>query len=88
MVKGDLAKEIDSVVFNLNVGEWTKDAVKTDFGYHFLRVEEKKASSVFTFDDVKKDLGEVLYQQNMKKAYDVWIAELRAKASIKINQIW
>ena len=40
------------------------------------------------FDDVKKDLSEVLYQQNMKKAYDVWIAELRAKASIKINQIW
>jgi parvulin-like peptidyl-prolyl isomerase len=88
VVKGDLAKEIDGVVFNLNVGEWTKDAVKTDFGYHFLRVEEKKAASVFTFDDVKKDLGEVLYQQNMKKAYDVWIAELRAKASIKINQIW
>lgn len=88
VVKGDLAKEIDGVVFTLNVGEWTKDAIKTDFGYHFLRVEEKKASSAFTFDDVKKDLAEVLYQQNMKKSYDAWISELRAKANIKINQVW
>jgi parvulin-like peptidyl-prolyl isomerase len=88
VVKGDLAKEIDNVVFTLNVGEWTKDAIRTDFGYHFLRVEEKKAASVFTFDDVRKDLAEVLYQQNMKKAYDIWIAGLRSKASIKINQVW
>ncbi len=88
VVKGDLAKEIDSVVFTLNVGEWTKEAIRTDFGYHFLRVEEKKANTAFTFDDVKKDLTEVLYQQNMKKTYDSWIAELRAKANIKINQIW
>jgi len=88
VVKGDLAKEIDSVVFTLNVGEWTKDAIKTDFGYHFLRVEEKKANSVFTFDDVKKDLAEVLYQQNMKKSYDAWITDLRSKANIKINQVW
>lgn len=88
VAKGFLPTEIDNAVFTLNVGEWTKDAIKTDFGYHFLRVEEKKVATVLTFDDVKKDLAELLYRQNMGKAYDAWINDLRSKANIKINQVW
>jgi len=88
VIKGDLTKEIEAVIFEMNVGEYTKEPIKTDSGYHFFRVEERKASSVFTFDDVKNDLAEVLYQQNGKKVYDKWIADLKSKANIKINQVW
>ncbi|MFA7074604.1 MAG: peptidylprolyl isomerase [Endomicrobiaceae bacterium] len=88
VVKGDLTKKLETPAFTMNVGQYTKDAIKTDAGYHFLRVEERKASTSFTFDDVKKDLAEVLYQQNAKKAYDKWMADLKAKANIKINKVW
>ncbi|MDD5101965.1 MAG: SurA N-terminal domain-containing protein [Endomicrobiaceae bacterium] len=88
VIRGDLTKELETPAFTMNVGQYTKDAIRTDSGYHFLRVEERKASTSFSFDDVKKDLAEVLYQQNGKKAYDKWISDLKAKANIKINKVW
>jgi Parvulin-like peptidyl-prolyl isomerase len=88
VVKGDLPAEIDKVIFTMNVGEYTKEPVKTDNGFHFLRVEEKRATKDFTFDEVKNDIGELLSQNEAKKAYAVWVAELRSKADIKINKTW
>lgn len=88
VVKGDLDKRLEEKVFGMVVGQYTKEPVQTDSGYHFLRVTESRASSSFTFEDVRNDLAEVLYRQNGKKLYDKWIADLKAKASVKINQVW
>lgn len=85
IVRGDLDKRLEDKAFTLNVGQYTKEPIKTDSGYHFLRVKESRASTVFTYDDVKNDLAEVLYRQNGKKQYDKWVAKLKSKATIKIN---
>ena len=88
VVKGDLDKRLEDKAFSMAVGQYTKEPIQTDSGYHFIRVTESRASSSFTFDDVKNDLAEVLYRQNGKKLYDKWIADLKAKSNIKINQVW
>lgn len=88
VVKGDLDKRLEEKAFSLSVGQYTKEPIKTDSGYHFLRVKESRASSSFTFEDVRNDLAEVLYRQNGKKLYDRWMADLKAKSNIKVNQVW
>lgn len=88
VIKGDLDKRLEDKAFSMIVGQYTKEPIQTDSGYHFLRVKESKASSSFTFEDVKNDLAEVLYRQNGKKLYDKWISDLKAKSSIKVNQVW
>lgn len=88
VVKGDLPQEIDKVIFTMNVGEYTKEPIRTDNGFHFLRVEEKRASKVFTYDEVKNDIGELLYQNEAKNAYTDWMKELKSKANIKDNTNW
>ena len=88
VIKGDLDKRLEDKAFSMIVGQYTKEPIKTDSGYHFLRVKESKASSSFTFEDVKNDLAEVLYRQNGKKLYDKWVSDLKAKSSIKVNQVW
>ncbi len=88
VIKGDLDKRLEDKAFSMVVGQYTKEPIKTDSGYHFLRVKESKASSSFTFEDVKNDLAEVLYRQNGKKLYDKWFADLKAKSNIKVNQVW
>lgn len=88
VVKGDLPAEIDKAVFNMNVGEYTKEPVKTDNGFHFLRVEEKRASKTFSYDEVKNDIAELLYQNEAKKAYTSWMNDLKSKADIKNNKSW
>ncbi len=88
VAKGDLLPVIDKEVFKMNVGEYTKEPIKTDSGYHFLRVEEKRASKDFTFDEVKNDIGELMYRNEAMKTYNNWLAGLRSKADIKINKTW
>ena len=46
------------------------------------------ASQSFTYDDIKNELAEVVYQQKARDAYDSWVNSLKAKANIKINQVW
>ena len=88
VVKGDLDKRLEEKAFSMAVGQYTKDPIQTESGYHFIRVTESRASASFTYDDVKNDLAEVLYRQNGKKLYDKWIDGLKAKSTIKINQVW
>ncbi len=88
VIKGDLDKRLEEKAFGMAVGQYTKEPIQTDSGYHFLRVTESRASSSFTFEDVRNELAEVLFRQNSKKLYDKWIEGLKAKSNIKINQVW
>jgi len=83
---GDMVESFEKAAFALNVGQ-TSDIVTTDYGYHIIRVEEKKAASKFTYDDVKDDLKEYLFQQRAAKKFETYIKDLRSKAEIKINNL-
>ena len=88
VIKGDLDKRLEDKAFSMTVGQYTKEPIQSDSGYHFLRVTESRASQSFTYEDVKNDLAEVLYRQNGKKLFDKWVDGLKAKANIKRNQVW
>lgn len=83
VLKEDLTPEVAKVVFSLPVGDYNKNPIKTDTGYHFFRVEEKKAKMPIEFDDVKGSVYDLLYKLNIQKAYDKLITELKSKADIK-----
>ena len=66
----------------LNKGEFTTQAVKTQFGYHVIYLDDKKSASAQSFDDVKLKLKQELsqktfFEMNKKKA-----KILKAKAKI------
>lgn len=84
--RGDMVPPFDKAVFALAVGE-TSDVVTTDFGYHIIQLQEKKASGKMTLDDVKDNLKEYLYQQRGAKRFESYVKELRAKADIKVNSL-
>ena len=83
VLKEDITPEVAKVVFGLPVGDYNKNPVKTDNGYHFFRVEEKKAKMPIEFDDVKSSIYDLLYKLNIQQTYDKLIAELKSKADIK-----
>lgn len=88
VTRTDLSSNISKVVFSMNVGSYTKEPIKTDIGYHFIKIEEKRAKRDLSFDDIKGDILELMYQSNFKDAYDSYVNELKSKANIKINKTW
>lgn len=84
--RGEMVPAFDTAAFKLNVGQ-VSDIVATDFGYHIIQLQEKKAATKMTMDEVKDDLREYLFQQRGAKRFETFVKELRSKADIKINSL-
>lgn len=84
VLREDVTPEVAKVVFALPVGDYNKKPIQTTNGYHFFRVEEKKAKMPIEFDDIKDSISDLIYKQNIQTEYDKLISELKANADIKI----
>ena len=59
------------------------DVVETRFGYHLIRVTEKKAAQTMAFNDVKEAIATRLRQEQEGKKIDAYIKKLKEHADIK-----
>lgn len=78
--------EFEKAAFALQVGE-VSDIVETEFGYHLIKCEEKKAASKVNLSDIKDDLGVYLKRKKMETQYKAWLKILREKSFIKTYPI-
>jgi len=83
--KGTIIPEIEDIVFALEVGELSQ-VVKTDFGFHVLKITDKKPERVKTLEEVKEDIRQTLLSDKQKEAFDNLIEELKSKVEIQINE--
>ena len=85
LIKGIAPKEIDEKAFTLAVGK-VSAPIKTDLGYHIIKVKEKRAEKTLKFEDVSRDLGQYLAQQRIQQSMAAYIEELYNKADIKVTK--
>ncbi len=85
LIKGIAPKEIDAKAFTLAVGK-VSDPIKTDVGYHIIKIKEKRAERAIGFDDIKNDLGQYLAQTRVLEAQGKLLEGLANKADIKITK--
>lgn len=71
-------------VAHLKVGELS-DIVKTDYGYHIVKVTEKKAASAKSFKTVRGELEKIVRNQQYKERLGPWLISLIENASITKN---
>jgi len=83
--KGTIIPEIEDIVFALEVGELSQ-VVKTNFGFHVLKITDKKPERVKTLEEVKEDIRQTLLSDKQKEAFDNLIEELKSKVEIQINE--
>ncbi|MCT4599246.1 MAG: peptidylprolyl isomerase [Vallitalea sp.] len=83
--KGRMVPEFDKAAFELEVGELS-DLVKTQFGYHLIIVEEKKESSIKTYEQVKDQIKQNLLRTEQTKVYTDKFNDLKGKYSVEINE--
>lgn len=76
---GQLVPEFEKKAFALKVNE-VSTPVKTDYGWHIIKVLEKKPVPIPTKDEAKMTIDNVLAAEILKK----YISDLEAKADLKI----
>lgn len=81
--KGMMVKEFEDVAFELPLNELS-EAVKSQFGYHLIKVDEKREKRQLPFEEAEKMLESQLLEQKKQKIYEVSLDELKKKYNVKI----
>lgn len=80
--KGQMVPEFEKAAFAQEVGA-IGECVKTDFGYHIIKVNGKKDAKTLAFAEVKEDLSKTLLDQAKSEKMSTYINGLQEKAQIK-----
>lgn len=83
VVKGMLPAELENPAFAMQVGE-NSQPQKSKFGWHILRLEEKRAPQKLRFENVREDLERVLAQNAFATELTAYLKELRNAAKIQV----
>ena len=75
--KGQMVPEFDVAVFAMKVGEITDAPVKTQFGYHLIKLNAKNPAKEMPFAEIKDEIKEALTIEKRKSAYESKINQLK-----------
>ena len=76
---GNYVKEFSEALVGLQKGKMTETPVKSQFGFHIIRLDDVRDAQLPKFEDVKPQISQQLLQQKMAKYQE----ELRAKAKVE-----
>lgn len=78
--KGQMVKPFEDVVFTLEPGEYTKEPVETQFGWHVIKLENKRRQEKPAFETVAGDLR----QRLIREQYEAKMAELKDAIAVEV----
>ena len=76
--KGQMVPEFEQAAFSAEIGQ-VVGPVKTQFGYHLIKVESKSDAEISKFEEVKESIRRSLVQQKQNKVYGETVAILKEK---------
>lgn len=79
--RGQMVKPFEDSAFSLKPNE-VSELVRTQFGFHIIKVEEKKEASTASFEEVKNNLSQYLVAQKQQEILAKKLAELKEKAKV------
>lgn len=82
--KEELPQSFSRVLFSLRAGQ-VSQPVSTPYGYHLFLVEAKQTGGKIPLDEAKPLIAEDLKLQKIEKAFQAWLENLRAQATIVIH---
>jgi peptidyl-prolyl cis-trans isomerase C len=80
--RGQMVKAFEEAAFTLRPGE-VSDIVETKFGYHLIKVIDKKPGKTMAYKDVKDRLGDYLKQEKVQKEVRLYVEKLKEKAKVE-----
>lgn len=79
---GSMVKEFADAIEKLKVGSFTKNPVKTQFGWHVIKLDEKRKIDPPGFEESKNQVKNIL----ANKAIQSYIQKLQSQAKIEVKK--
>lgn len=79
--RGRMVPEFEETVFGLKPGEISAP-LKTQFGYHVIKVIERKEGAMVPFEEAKETVKRQLISEKQKSAFDAYVEGLKKKSKV------
>ena len=83
--KGQMVSDFENAAIALEVGK-TSGIVKSQIGYHIIKLVDKKAASEQEFKDISERLKNELALKKRREIFDKIITDLKAKTKVTVNE--
>ncbi|BCH30545.1 peptidylprolyl isomerase [Mesorhizobium sp. L-8-10] len=77
---GQMVPEFEKAAFALEVGSYTKEPVQSQFGWHVIKVEDKRAQQPPAFEQVKEQFRSLI----LREKYIALVQSLRESGKVEI----
>lgn len=78
--KGRMVPEFEAAAFELKPGEYTKTPVQTQFGFHVIKVDDRRPAAAPPLEQVSDQVRQVL----LRERYAALLDEARAEAEVEV----
>jgi peptidyl-prolyl cis-trans isomerase SurA len=82
--KGELAPQIEAIVFQMSKGQIT-EVIQTRAGFEFFKVEDHLAAGLQPFERVEPDIQNIIHAQKVQPLIRDYLAELREQSNIIVK---
>ncbi len=79
--RGTMDEAFEEAAFSMKIGE-TSEPVKTENGYHIIRVTNRKEAQEANLADSRDEIVEILKREKMNEEYSAWLAEKQGEYDI------
>lgn len=80
--RGEMVPAFENAAFALEIGELS-EVVESDYGFHIIKVTDKKEEVVKPFEESKEEVRELLFRQKVQERSSSYLEELKTAAKIE-----
>lgn len=79
------SKEALSIIFSTEAGNAAKEAVKSEKGFHIIKVRERKPEQQKSFDEVRQEVYQALQAQKEREVSEMLLTQLKDRYNVVIH---
>ncbi|GAB4434626.1 MAG: peptidylprolyl isomerase [bacterium] len=84
--KGTLVPEYEAAMEKLKKPGDISPVVKSQFGYHIIKLVSREKSAAPKFEDIKDEIKEEYLRENQKNMFEKIVTDLKKKYTVKIKE--